>query len=198
MSLWNAVCSVLLCSLWEKEQLRNSLGSFFSHRSHRFYRIFLRTVLNSQNASGIQISQSVKTIVDTNKGQHEAYIHSIGESRWSLPFPPGEGTGEGPSPFWNPVCSVHLCFSVRKRTLETRGESFSLTENTECYCYAWRWGLGKMSVHTMIKKYYIKFRETPSKYEYNVSCDSIYNLHEIRMLWVTFETMPFLLQEGRH
>ena len=32
---------------------------FFSHRTHRFNRIFLRTVLISQNASGIQISQNV-------------------------------------------------------------------------------------------------------------------------------------------
>ena len=57
------------------------LGSFFSHRTHRFYRIFLRTVSNSQNASGIQISQSVKTIVDTNKVQHKADILLIGVSR---------------------------------------------------------------------------------------------------------------------
>ena len=28
MSLWNAVCSVHLCYLWEKEHLRNLLGSF--------------------------------------------------------------------------------------------------------------------------------------------------------------------------
>ena len=35
------------------------MGSFFSHRTHRFNRPFLRTVLNSQNASGLQISQNV-------------------------------------------------------------------------------------------------------------------------------------------
>ena len=32
---------------------------FFSHRTHRFNRALLRTVPNSQNASGIQISQNV-------------------------------------------------------------------------------------------------------------------------------------------
>ena len=32
---------------------------FFSHRSHRFNRTFLRTVSISQNASGIQNSQNV-------------------------------------------------------------------------------------------------------------------------------------------
>ena len=49
----------------------------------------------------------------------------------------------------------------------------------------------------MIKKYYIALRETPSKYEYNVSSDFIYNLHEIRILRTEYENMPFLLQEGR-
>ena len=49
----------------------------------------------------------------------------------------------------------------------------------------------------MIKKYYIALRETPSKYEYNVSSDFVYNLHEIRILRTEYENMPFLLQEGR-
>ena len=40
MSLWAFVYSVHLCSLWEKEQLRDSLGRFFSHRTHRFNRTF--------------------------------------------------------------------------------------------------------------------------------------------------------------
>ena len=35
------------------------LGNFFSHRTHRLNRTFLRTISNSQNASGIQISQNV-------------------------------------------------------------------------------------------------------------------------------------------
>ena len=83
-----------LCGAWGVFSFM--LDIFSSHRTHRFYRIFLRTVSNSQNASGIQISQSVKTIVDTNKGQHKADILLIGVSRWSLPFPPGEWTGEGP------------------------------------------------------------------------------------------------------
>ena len=32
------------------------------------------------------------------------------------PLPLGEGKGEGPAPSMNPVCSVLLCKSVRKRT----------------------------------------------------------------------------------
>ena len=34
-------------------------GISFSHRTHRFNRTYLRTVSNSQKASGIQSSQSV-------------------------------------------------------------------------------------------------------------------------------------------
>ena len=48
-------------------------------------------------ASGIQNSQNVTAIFNTKKGHIEAYILSIGVSRWSLPFPLGEGSGEGPA-----------------------------------------------------------------------------------------------------
>ena len=116
MSLWNAVCSVLLCSSVRKRTIARLAGEFFSHRTHRFNRTHLRTVSNPQKAFGIQTSQSVKTIVDTDKGQHKADILLIGVSRWSLPFPPGEGSGEGPLSLWAFVCSVLLCFSVRNRT----------------------------------------------------------------------------------
>ena len=54
-------------SLWENVyEIRWGVFSFtkdisFSHRTHRFNRTFLRTVSNSQNASGIQNSQNVIT-----------------------------------------------------------------------------------------------------------------------------------------
>ena len=72
------------------------------------------------------------------------------------PLPFGEGTGEGPLSLWAFVCSVHLCFSVRKRThpldkirlMQVAGEFFlsrrvffSLTERTEFtehYCAQFR------------------------------------------------------------
>ena len=92
-------------------------SSFFSHRTHRSNRTFLRTVSNPQKAFGIQSSQSVTAIVDINKVQHEAYILLIGVSRWSLPFPSGEGSGEGPLSSMSPVYSVLLCYSVRKRNV---------------------------------------------------------------------------------
>ena len=63
------------------QHTNNTLRSFISHRTHRFNRAFLAHVSNSQNASGIQISQNVTAIVDINKVQHEAYILLIGVSR---------------------------------------------------------------------------------------------------------------------
>ena len=118
-------CVLFFCVfLWEIEYWRVVWGVLsltkdisFSHRTHRFNRTFLRTVSNPQKASGIQISQNVTAIVDINKVQHEAYILLIGVSRWSLPFPSGEGTGEGPLSSMSPVYSVLLCYSVRKRNV---------------------------------------------------------------------------------
>ena len=88
MSLWAFVCSVLPCfsvrnrthPLYEI-RYKQLGGEFFSHRTHRINRTHLRTVSNSQNASGIQISQNVIAIVDTDKGQQAAYILPIGVSR---------------------------------------------------------------------------------------------------------------------
>ena len=130
MSLWNPVCSVLLCySVRNRTHPRYEMrrmwlagefflswkiffflteGISFSHRTHWFNRTFLRTVLSPQNASGIQISQNVTAIFNTNKGQQAAYIQPIGVSRWSRPFPSGEGKGEGPSSFWT-LCVLFFC-----------------------------------------------------------------------------------------
>ena len=118
------LCVLFFCvTLWEIEcshymiqHTNNTLGSFFSHvgkvflsQSAQSSRRFLAHISSPQNASGIQSSQSVTANVGTNKGQQVAYILLIGVSRWSRPFPSGEGKGEGPSSFWNPVCSVPLC-----------------------------------------------------------------------------------------
>ena len=53
------VCEVAPIGLlaWGVGVFSLTLGSFFSHRAHRFNRTFLRTVSSPQNASGIQISQ---------------------------------------------------------------------------------------------------------------------------------------------
>ena len=108
------MCSVHLCSLWEKEHWRLIMGRFFSHRAHRVNRAFLHTVSSPQNASGIQSSQSLSAIIITKKGHNEAYILFIGVSRWLLPFPSGEGKGEGPLSFC-PLCVLFICVLCEKK-----------------------------------------------------------------------------------
>ena len=123
------LCVLFFCvNLWEKEGtldmrlgLWDLLWSFFSHRTHRSNRAFLRTVSISQNTFGIQNSQSVTANEDTNKEAKAAYIQPIGVSRWSLPFPSGEGTGEGPLSSMSP-CVLFFCVNLweRERTHSVR------------------------------------------------------------------------------
>ena len=130
MSLWNAVCSVLLCKsvrerthpLYEMTH-KQFAGEFFLSQSAQSSRRFLAHISSHRRASGIQSSQSVTANVGTNKGQQVAYILLIGVSRWSLPFF-GEGTGEGPLSSMS-LCVLFFCVilwekemsSVRKRNV---------------------------------------------------------------------------------
>ena len=77
------VCEVTPIGLlvWGVVRSFSHADEVFSHRTHRINRTFLRTVSNSQKASGIQRSQNVIAIVDMFKGLHEAYILFIGVSR---------------------------------------------------------------------------------------------------------------------
>ena len=91
-------------------------GSFFSHRAHRVHGGFKLTVSSPQNVSGIQNSQSVTAKEGCWVIVVRCWWLAIGVSRWSRPFPSGEGKGEGPAGegggaiiFLNPVRSVHLC-----------------------------------------------------------------------------------------
>ena len=66
-----------------------------------------------------------------SKGHNEAYVLFIGVSRWSLPFPSGEGSGEGPLSFC-PLCVLFFCdFLWEKDCWILAVGSFSLTERTE-------------------------------------------------------------------
>ena len=119
------LCVLFFCVICEKKnigELSWGVPSFtkdisFSHRTHRFNRTFLRTVSIPQNASGIQNSQSVSAIIITNKGHNEAYILFYRGISVITPLPFGEGMGGGAIIFLAFVCSVHLCFSVRKKSL---------------------------------------------------------------------------------
>ena len=120
--LWNAVCSVLLCfsvrkrthPLCEKERLRFA-GEFFLSQSAQSSLSILAHVSSPQNASGIQRTQSVSAIVDTDK-EAKSSLHPphMGISVIT-PLPFGGGAGGGAAIFLPPVCSVHLCSSVRER-----------------------------------------------------------------------------------
>ena len=57
------------------------VGYFFLSQSAQSSRSFFAHVSSPQKAFGIQRTQSVSAIVDTNKGQHKAYILLIGVSR---------------------------------------------------------------------------------------------------------------------
>ena len=123
MSLWNTVCSVLLCKSVRKsthplDEIRSMrlAGEFLLSR-----RIFLSLteltdltellahISNSQNAFGIQRTQSVSAIVDTNK-EAKSSLHPphMGISVIT-PLPFGGGVGGGAAIFLTFVCSVHLC-----------------------------------------------------------------------------------------
>ena len=121
MSLWNTVCSVLLCYLWEKEHLWDSLGSIFSHKGHFFLSqsaqsslSFLAHISSSQNASGIQRSQSVIANEDTNK-EAKSSLHPTHRGISVItPLPFGGGAGGGAAIFLTPCVFCSSVFSVRK------------------------------------------------------------------------------------
>ena len=83
------LCVLFFCVICEKKnigELSWGVPSFtkdisFSHRTHRSNRTLLRTVLISQNAFGIQRTQSVTANEDTNEEAKAAYIQPIGVSR---------------------------------------------------------------------------------------------------------------------
>ena len=118
--------------------LLNPCGYIISHRAHRVNRAFLRTVSSTQKAFGIQRTQSVSAIVDTDK-ETKSSLHPphMGISVIT-PLPFGGGEGGGAAIFLTLVCSVHLCSSVRNRThpldeirpMRLAGEFF-LSQNTQ-------------------------------------------------------------------
>ena len=124
MSLWNTVCSVFLCSSVRNrthpryeithKQLAGkfylSRRTFFSHRTHRLNRTFLRTVSNSQNTQSFTetLSQPISQNVTANVSWKASVISVDLMSLWSF------------------VCSVLLCSSVRKiKHLRVVGRFFS-------------------------------------------------------------------------
>ena len=75
------VCSVLLCFSVRKRTIARLAGEFYLSQSAQSSRSFLAHISSSQNASGIQRSQSVIANEDTIRRQKAAYIQPIGVSR---------------------------------------------------------------------------------------------------------------------
>ena len=114
----------------EKERLRFA-GEFFLSQSAQSSRSFLAHISSSQKAFGIQRTQSVSAIVDTNK-EAKSSLHPphMGISVIT-PLPFGGGVGGGAAIFLTFVCSVHLCPSVRKRTFLRHAGEFFLSQNSQ-------------------------------------------------------------------
>ena len=114
MSLWGFVCSVHLCKSVRKRTHLRVVGRFFSHRAHRVNRAFLRTFRAHRTPPAYRVHRGLSAIIITKKGHNEAYILFIGVSRWLLPFPSGEGKGEGPLSFC-PLCVLFICVLCEKK-----------------------------------------------------------------------------------
>ena len=111
--------SVLFCEKknigelsWEVLSLTKDI--FFSHRAHRVHGGFWRTFRAHRTPPAYRVHRGLSAIIITNKGHNEAYILFIGVSRWLLPFPSGEGPGEGPLSFW-PLCVLFFCVLCEKK-----------------------------------------------------------------------------------
>ena len=90
-------------------------GDFFLSQSAQSSLSLLAHISSPQNAFGIQRTQSVSAIVDTNK-EAKSSLHppNMGISVIT-PLPFGGGVGGGAAIFLAFVCSVLLCKSVRNR-----------------------------------------------------------------------------------
>ena len=72
MSLWDAVCSVLLCLSVRNRTIVRLAGEVFLSQSTQSSRRFLAHISSPQNASGIQSSQSVTAINGVKSEKEES------------------------------------------------------------------------------------------------------------------------------
>ena len=72
MSLWDAVCSVHLCFSVRKRIIARLAGKVFLSQSAQSSRRFLAHISSSQNAFGIQSSQSVTAINGVKSEKEES------------------------------------------------------------------------------------------------------------------------------
>ena len=133
MSLCTFVKSVLLCFSVRNRTLplydtthKQHAGEFYLSQSAQSSRSFLAHISSSQKAFGIQRTQSVSAIVDTDKETKRSLHPPHMGISVITPLPFGGGAGGGAAIFLTFVCSVLLCSSVRKRKhLRVVGRFFS-------------------------------------------------------------------------
>ena len=138
MSLWTFVYSVLLCFSVRKrthplyEMTHKQLaGEFYLSQSAQSSLSILAHVSSPQKAFGIQRTQSVSAIVDTDK-EAKSSLHPphMGISVIT-PLPFGGGVEGGQTSLYEPCVFCSSVFSVRKRTLENCWEGGFLSQNTQ-------------------------------------------------------------------
>ena len=129
MNLCVFCSSVFFC---EKKKTLESRGEIFLSQSAQSSLSILAHSLSPQNAFGIQRTQSVSAIVDTDK-ETKSSLHPphMGISVIT-PLPFGGGAGGGAAIFLTPVCSVILCKSVRKNTPR---HSYKTSNKGQCEAY---------------------------------------------------------------
>ena len=116
--------SVFFC---EKKKTLESRGEIFLSQSAQSSLSILAHVSSPQNAFGIQRTQSVSAIVDTDK-ETKSSLHPphMGISVIT-PLPFGGGAGGGAAIFLTFVCSVLLCSSVRNRTHPRKSKTLNIS-----------------------------------------------------------------------
>ena len=131
MSLWAFVCSVHLCfsvrkrthPRYEIRPMRLAAEFVLSQRT--FFSLteltdltepFCALFRSHRTPPAYRIHRTLLPMKIPIRRQKAAYIQPIGVSRWSLPFPSGEGSGEGPLSFWHLSPFVIMSFCLKKQT----------------------------------------------------------------------------------
>ena len=92
------LCVLFICVfLWEKDCWILAVGSFFSHRAHRVHWAFRRTFRTHRRPPAYRYHRALLLFSILIRDNVKPTSFFIGVSRWSRPFPSGEGTGEGPA-----------------------------------------------------------------------------------------------------
>ena len=106
-------------------------GEFFLSQSAQSSRRFLAHISSPQKASGIQRTQSVSAIVDTDK-EAKSSLHPVHRGISVItPLPFGGGEGGGAIIFIEPCVFCSSVLSVRKSTIARLAGEVFLSQNSQ-------------------------------------------------------------------